>query len=119
MGKSDSLPQNIRVTQGRTGAETADRTDFKSGLRQQMAADDAHYHAEKLGLGGHRAHEGWIKAEEVEAAPHVAVSAEARHQMIEVAAFYLAETRGFARQGADQDWLKAEAHIDTLLQGRL
>jgi len=39
--------------------------------------------------------------------------------MIEVAAFYLAETRGFARQGADQDWLKAEAHIDTLLQGRL
>ena len=119
MGKSDSLPQNIRVTQGRTGAETADRTDFKSGLRQQMAADDAHYHADKLGLGGHGAHEGWIKAEEVEAAPHVAVSAEARHQMIAVAAFYLAETRGFAGYGAHQDWLTAEAKIDTMMQGRL
>ena len=119
MGKSDSLPQNIRVTQGRTGAETADRTDFKSGLRQQMAADDAHYHADKLGLGGHGAHEGWIKAEEVEAASHVAVSAEARHQMIKVAAFYLAETRGFAGHGDHQDWLTAEAKIDTMMQGRL
>jgi hypothetical protein len=119
MKKSHSLPQNIRITQGRTGAETADRTDFQSGLRRQMAADNAHYHAEKLGLGDHDAHEGWIKAEQVEAASHIAVSTEARHHMIAVAAFYLAETRGFAEHGADQDWIKAEAKIDVMLHGRL
>jgi len=119
MEKSGSLPQNIRITQGRNGCRNSRPNDFKSGLRQQMAADDAHYHADKLGLGGHGAHEGWIKAEEVEAASHVAVSAEERRQMIAVAAFYLAETREFAGQGAHQDWLKAEAEIDTMLQGRL
>ena len=119
MEKSGSLPQDIRITQGRTGAVTADRTDFKSGLRQQMATDDSRYHAEKLELGGHGAHEGWIKAEEVEAASHVAVSAEARHQMIAVAAFYLAELRGFAGHGAHQDWIKAEANINAVLEGRL
>ena len=32
-------------------------------IRQKMIADDVHYHAEKLGLGGNGTHEGWIKAE--------------------------------------------------------
>ena len=119
MEKSGSFPQSIRITQGRTGAETADRTDFNAGLRQKMVIDDARYHAEKLGLGGHGVHEGWIMAEEAEAAPRVAVSAEARHEMIAVAAFFHAETRGFADHGAHQDWITAEAEIDAMLQGRL
>ena len=119
MEKSGSFPQSIRITHGRQGAETADRTDFNSGLRQQMATDDAHYHEEKLGLGGHGIHEGWIKAEEAEAAPHESVSAQARHKMIALAAFYLAESRGFPGHGADQDWIKAEVEVDAMLQGRL
>src|ERR1035437_9101369 len=105
MEKSRTFPQNFRIAQGRTGAETADRTDFNAGQRQQMAVDDAHYHSEKLGLGGHGAHEGWVKAEEAEASSHIAVNAEARHKMIAVAAFYLAEKQGFAGHGAHQDWI--------------
>lgn len=48
----------------------------------KMIAHDDHYHAEKLGLGGHNTHEGWIHAEEAGAATHAAFSAEARHKMM-------------------------------------
>lgn len=115
MEKLGSVSQNTRITRGKIAAETAYRTVFKADMRQQMNADDTHFHAEKLGLGSHGTHEGWIKAEEAWAASSVAVSAEARHKMIAVTAFYLAEKRGFAGHGAYEDWLKAEAEIDAIL----
>ncbi len=90
-----------------------------SDIRQKMIAQDDHYHAEKLGLGGHNTHEGWIHAEEAGAAPHAAISAEARHEMIAVAAYYLAEKRGFAGDCADEDWMTAEIEIDAMLHGQL
>ena len=119
MDKSGSFSQKTRINKGHTVAVTADRTDFSAGLHQQVAADDARYHAEKLGLGGHGAHEGWIKAEQASAASTTAISPEARHQMISVAAYYLAEKRGFAGHGADEDWIKADAAIDAMLLGQL
>ena len=87
-------------------------------IRRKMIADDAHYHAEKLGFGGHGTHEGWIKAEEAGAAK-AAVSAEIRQKMIAVAAYYLAENRGFAGHCADEDWMKAVAEIDAMLHDRI
>jgi len=87
-------------------------------IRQQMIADDVRYHAERLGFGGHGAHEGWIKAEEG-AKAKAAVSAEARQKMIAVAAYCLAEKRGFAGDGANDDWLKAEAEVDAILGDRV
>jgi hypothetical protein len=87
-------------------------------IRRKIIADDAHYHAEKLGLGGYGTHEGWIKAEEA-GAPAKAVSAETRQKMIAVAAYYIAEKRGFAGHGADEDWMKAEAEIDAMLHDRI
>lgn len=89
-----------------------------SDLRRQMAAKDAHYRAEKLGLGGSGTHEGWIGVEEAWAASNTPISAEARHKMIAVAAYYLAEKRGFAEHGACEDWMKAEAKIDSWLHSR-
>ena len=119
MEKLGSFSQKTRITRGQTGAATANRTDFNADMHQQMVADDAHYHAEKLGLGRHGIHEGWIKAEEAGAASNAAISAEARHKMIAVAAFYLAEKRGFAGHGAYEDWIKAEAEIDAMLHDRI
>jgi hypothetical protein len=117
MEKSGSLSQQTRNT-ARPGAEIADRTNFKANLQQQMTADDAHYHAEKLALGGHEKHEGWIKAEEAAAEPGTAISAEARHAMIEVAAFYIAEKRGFAGNRCAEDWIRAQAEIEDILHRR-
>jgi hypothetical protein len=94
------------------------KTVDSTNIRQKMAADDAHYHAEKLGLGGHGAHEGWIKAEEAGAAK-TPVSAETRQEMIAVAAYYLAEKRGFAGHDTLEDWIKAEAEIDAMLHDRI
>jgi len=88
-------------------------------IHQKMIADDIHYHAEKLGFGGHGTHEGWIKAEEAGAASNAAISAETRQKMIAVAAYYLAEKRGFVGHGADEDWIKAEAEIDAMLHDRI
>jgi len=88
-------------------------------IHQQMTADDIHYHAEKLGLGGHGTHEGWIKAEEAGAAAKSDNSAEKRQQMIAVAAYYLAEKRGFAGDGAYEDWMNAEAEVDAIMHGRI
>jgi hypothetical protein len=88
-------------------------------IRQEMIADDVRYHAEKLGLGGHGNHEGWIKAEEEGATAKAAVSTEARQKMIAVAAYCLAEKRGFAGTGANDDWMKAEAEIDAMLGDRI
>ena len=119
MDKSGTFSQKTRITKAHAVAVSADRTDFNAGLRQGVAADDARYHAEKLGLGGHGAHEGWIKAEEASAASTTALSPEARHQMISVAAYYLAEKRGFAGHGAGDDWIKAETAIDAMLHGHL
>lgn len=92
-------------------SKEVDTTD----IRQGMAADDARYHAGKLGIGRQGTHEGWIEAEEARAAK-AAVSAEARRAMIAVAAYYLAEKRGFPSYGADEDWIEAEAEIDKMLQ---
>ena len=89
-----------------------------TNTRQKMKADDALYHKEKLGLGGHGAHEGWIESEEAWAAKS-AVSAETRQKMIAVAAYYLAEKRGFAGNDSYGDWLKAEAEIDSMLLNRI
>jgi hypothetical protein len=89
-----------------------------TGIHQQMVADDVRYHAEKLGLGGHGIHEGWIKAEEEGATAKAAVSAEGREEMIAVAAYCLAEKRGFAGDGANDDWMKAETEIDAMLGDR-
>lgn len=120
MERTNTFSQKTRITKGRTGAETADRTAFNADLRQQMAKDDVHYHAEKLGLGEHGTHEGWIKAEEVAStAANSTANTETRHQMLEVAAYYLAEKRGFAGNGACEDWMNAEAEIDAMLHGRL
>ncbi len=116
MEKSGSFSQNERIARGQN---TATRTDFNAGLRQQMAADDVHYHAEKLGLGSHGTHEGWIKAEEANAASKVAVCAEERHEMISLAAYYLAEKRDFAEHGAYRDWMQAEVEVDAMLHGRI
>lgn len=115
MEKLGSVSQNTRITRGKIAAETAYRKDSNADMRQRMNADDAHFQAEKLGLGGHGTHEGWIKAEEAWAASSVAVSAQARHEMIAVAAYYLAEQRGFAGHGAYEDWMKAETEIDAIL----
>jgi hypothetical protein len=119
MEKSGSFSQKTRINKGHTLATRADGTNFSADLHQQIAADDARYHAEKLGLGEHGAHEGWIKAEEASAASSTAIGPEAHHQMIAVAAYYLAEKRGFAGQGAGEDWFKAEATIDAMLHGQL
>ena len=119
MEKTGSFSQQHRINKGHTLAVTADRMDFNAGPHHQVAADDARYHAEKLGLGGHGAHEGWIKAEEAGAASNTAISAEARHQMISVAAYYLAEERGFAANEASDDWIKAEAETDAMLHDHL
>lgn len=86
-----------------------------ANIRQKMIADDAHYHAEKLGLGGHGTHEGWIKAEEDKMVAKPAIGGETREKMITVAAYYRAEKRGFAGGGAYEDWIKAEAEIDAML----
>lgn len=83
-------------------------------IRQQMIADDVHYHAEKLGLGHQGHHEGWIKTEEAEAAAKADVGADARHDTIAVAAYYLAEKRGFAGDGTYEDWMKAEAEFEAM-----
>ena len=88
-------------------------------IRRKMIADDAHYHAEKLGLGGHGTHEGWIKAEEAGAAAKSDIRAETRQQMIAVAAYYLAEKRGFAGNGSHEDWMMAEAEIDAIMRDRI
>jgi hypothetical protein len=88
-------------------------------IRQDMIADDVRYHAEKLGFGGHGAHEGWIKAEEEGATAKATVNAATRQQMIAVAAYYLAEKRGFAGSGANDDWMKAEAETDAMLGNRI
>ena len=85
-----------------------------AGIRQQMMSDDIHYHAEKLGLGGHGTHEGWIKAEEAGAMAKAPASADKRQEMIAVAAYYLAEKRGFVGDGAYQDWMKAAEEIDAM-----
>lgn len=89
-----------------------------TAIRQEMIADDVRYHAEKLGFGGHGAHEGWIKAEEG-ATAKAAVSVEARQNLISVAAYRLAEKRGFAGDGANDDWMKAEEEIDAMLGARI
>lgn len=115
MEKSGSFSQSA-TNRKQSGAKAASPTDFNANLRQQSVAEDSRYHAEKLGLGSDGGHEGWIKAEEADAAAHAAVSAEARHEMIAVAAFYHAEARGFATTDASADWLQAEAEIDAMLQ---
>ena len=107
--------------------KNVDGTDIRQGL----IVDDVHYHAKKLGLGGHGApplwapwlggdgaHEGWVKAEEAKMAAKPAVSAETRKNMIAVAAYYLAEKRGFSGNGAYEDWIQAEAEIDVMLHDR-
>ncbi len=119
MEKAGSFSQKHRINKGHALPVTADRMDFNAGLQHQVAADDARYHAEKLGLGGHDAHEGWIKAEEAGAASNTAIIAEARRQMISVAAYYLAEKRGFAAHGACDDWIEAEAETDAMLHDHL
>jgi hypothetical protein len=91
--------------------KNVDSTD----IRQDMIVDDVHYHAKKLGLGGHGDHEGWVKSEEAKMATKPAVSAETRKPMIAVAAYYLAEKRGFSGNGVYEDWIKAEAEIDEML----
>ncbi len=88
-------------------------------IRQQMIADDIHYHADKLGFGGHGAHEGWIKAEEAGAAAKTAVSADTRQEMTAVAAYYIAEKRGFVGHGAYDDWMTATAEIDARLHAHI
>ena len=88
-------------------------------IRQRMFADDVHYHAEKLGLGGNGTHEGWIKAEEDRMIAKPAVGGETREKMIAVAAYYRAEKRGFAGGGAYEDWINAEAEIDAMLNDRI
>ena len=117
MEKSGSFSQS-GITREQPGAEIPNQTGFNANLRQQTVADDAQYHTEKLGLGGHGRHEGWIKAEEAGAASNAAIGAEARHKMIAVAAYFRAEKRGFAGQNAYEDWMKAEAEIDDRLHGR-
>ena len=114
MEKSGSFSQSA-FNRKQSGAEVASPTDFNANLHQQAVADDSHYHADKLGLGSRGVHEGWIKAEEADAAAHAAVSAEARHEMIAIAAYYHAEARGFAPTGTSADWLQAEAEIDAML----
>lgn len=96
-------------------SQKVDSTD----IRQDMIVDDAHYHTKKLGLGGHGAHEGWVKAEEANLAAKPAVSTETRKNMIAVAAYYLAEKHGFSGNGAYEDWIKAEAAIDEILLDRI
>ena len=90
-----------------------------AAIRQKMIVDDVHYHAEKLGLGSHGTHEGWIKAEEAGAAAKATVNPEIRQKMIAVAAYYLAEKRGFAGHGSHEDWIKAEGEIDVMLHDRI
>jgi hypothetical protein len=119
MEKSGSLSQNHRINKGHKSVSTANGTDFNADLQQRLAADDARYHAAKLGLGEHGTHEGWIKAEEAGAMANTAISPEARHKMISLAAYYRAEKRGFAGNGADDDWLRAETETDALLHDRL
>jgi hypothetical protein len=118
MEKYGSFSQNTRITRGQTAAVKANQADFNSGLHHHLVEDDAHYRAEKLGLGSYGSHEGWIKAEEAEAASHGPIDAEARHEMIAVAAFYLAEKRGFKGNDTYEDWMRAEAEIDIMLHGR-
>ncbi|GEM_PF-2168384 len=96
-------------------SKKVDSTD----IRRKMNADDAHYHAEKLGLGGQGTHEGWIKAEEARSASRATVTAETRQKMISDAAYYLAEKRGFADHCSNEDWMKAEAAIDAMLHDRI
>lgn len=96
-------------------SKKVDSTD----IRRKIIADDAHYHAEKLGFGVHGTHEGWIKAEEAGTAAKAAVSAETRQKMIAVAAYYLAEKRGFAGHDSEEDWMMAEAKIDAMLHDRI
>jgi len=83
-------------------------------IRQKMIADNDRYHAGKLGFGHQGTHEGWIMAEEAEAAAKAAVDAETRHEMIAVAAYYLAEKREFGGDGSYEDWMKAEAEFDAM-----
>lgn len=118
MEKSGSFSQANRITRN-TGANAARQVNDSNDIRQKMQEDDAHYHAEKLGLGGHGTHEGWVKAEEANMAAKPAVSAETRQQMIALDAYYRAEKRGFIGQGAVQDWVMAELDIDAALQARV
>lgn len=82
-------------------------------IRQKMNAADEHYHAQKLGLGGHGTHEGWIHAEEADMKVKSTVNPDTRQEMIAVAAYYLAEKRGFAGDKRLDDWIKAEAEIES------
>jgi len=118
MEKSRSLSQTTRITRRQAGAAVAGQADVNATLHQQLVEDDAHYRAMQLGLGEYGRHEGWIKAEEVEAASRLPVNDEVRHNMIAVAAFYLAEKRGFEGNDSVGDWMKAEVEIDRMLHGR-
>ena len=88
------------------------QTDNDTKIRQNMKTADEHYHSEKLGLGGHGAHEGWIRAEEADMNLRNSVNLDTRHERIAVAAYYLAEKRGFVGHESLHDWIKAEAEID-------
>ena len=88
-------------------------------IRQKMIAEDMHYHAERLGMGGQGKHEGWIQAEEARVAVNADIKAETRHQMIAIGAYYLAEKRGFAGNCCDEDWMKAAAEIDADMQDHI
>jgi hypothetical protein len=118
MEKSGSFSQANRIIRN-TGTDAARKVNDSNDINQKMRVDDAHYHDEKLGLGRHGAHEGWVKAEEANMAAKQGVSAETRHQMIAFDAYYRAEKRGFKGQGALQDWIKAESEIDAMLQDRI
>ncbi len=85
-------------------------------IRQKMIADDMHYHAERLGMGGQGIHEGWIQSEEFRMAVNADIRAETRHHMIAVGAYYLAEKRGFAGNRCDEDWMRAADEIDAVMQ---
>ena len=119
MEKYGSFSQKTRINKGHVVAITADRTNFSADAGKQVAAADARYHTERLGLGEHGAHEGWIQGEEASAASNAAISPETHHEMIAVAAYYLAEKRGFSGTGAGEDWFNAEAAIDATLRGQL
>ena len=118
MEKFGSLSQHIRITRQVTTAIKANQVDFNTSVHRHLVEDDAHYHAEKLGLGSSGGHEGWIKAEEAETESHGHVGVETRHKMIAVAAFYLAEKRGFEGSDTLKDWIKAETEIDIMLHAR-
>ncbi len=111
MDKFGTFSQKNRITRN---SGPAKQTVNNAEIRQEMNTHDEHYHADKLGIGEHGAHEGWIKAEEAELAAKSVVSAENRQQMISVAAYHIAEKRGFSDHDMVADWLQAETEIDAL-----